>query len=296
MKLTTTMFLGAVCFATTVSAQKIDLQAHRGGRGLMPENTIPAMISAINLGVKTLEMDLAISKDGLVVVSHDSYMSSDFMRKPDGSDISKAEEKGLLIYGMDYSMVKSYDAGTKVHPQFAAQKKMKTYRPLFSELIDSVETYIKKHKLKPVNYNVEIKSSPDGDGTAHPVPEIFVEKVMQVINKKKIGKRVVIQSFDKRPLQVLHAKYPNQELSFLIMNRDNFETNIKNLGFTPQYLSPYFSLITPEMVKQAHDQKVKILPWTVNNAEDFKKMEVLGVDGVITDFPDLGVAAYGKYQ
>ncbi|RZM20894.1 MAG: glycerophosphodiester phosphodiesterase [Pedobacter sp.] len=277
-------------------AQKIDLQAHRGGRGLMPENTIPAMISAINKGVKTLEMDLAISKDGLVVVSHDSYMSADFMRKPDGTDIAKSEEKNLLLYGMDYSLIKSYDAGSKPHPQFPMQKKMKTYRPLFSELIDSVENYVKVHKLKPIFYNVEIKSSPDGDGTAHPVPDVFVEKVMQVINQKKIGKRLVIQSFDKRPLQVLHAKYPKQELSFLIMNKDNFETNINNLGFTPQYLSPYFSLVTPEMVTEAHAQHVKVLPWTVNDPENLKKMETLGVDGVITDFPDLGVAAYGKYQ
>jgi len=277
-------------------AQQIDLQAHRGGRGLMPENTIPAMISAINLGVKTLEMDLAISKDGLVVVSHDSYLSADFMRKPDGTDIAKSEEKALLIYGMDYSLVKSYDAGTKPHVLFPAQKKMKTYRPLFTELIDSVERYIKIHKLKPVYYNVEIKSSPDGDGTSHPIPDVFVAKVMEVIAQKKLGNRVVIQSFDKRPLQVLHAKYPKQELSYLIMNKDNFDTNIKNLGFTPQYLSPYFSLITAEMVKTAHEQHVKILPWTVNKPEDFKKMEELGVDGVITDFPDLGVTAYGKYK
>jgi glycerophosphoryl diester phosphodiesterase len=109
----------------------------------MPENTIPTMLNAIDLGVKTLELDCVISKDNQVVVSHDSYMSADFMLKPDGSTISKAEEKGLLIYTMPYDSVRRYDAGTKTHPQFPDQKKLKTYKPLLSELIDSVERYVK---------------------------------------------------------------------------------------------------------------------------------------------------------
>jgi len=273
--------------------KKMDLEAHRGGRGLMPENSIEAMISALDMGVTTLEMDLGISKDGQVVVSHDSYMASDFMRKPDGSDISKNEEKTLLLYGMNYEEIKKYDGGTKPHSQFPEQKKLKTYKPLFSELIDSVENYIKKNKLKPVMYNVEIKSTPAGDGTEHPEPEVFVQKVMDIIQQHKIGKRTIIQSFDIRPLHVLHQSYPKQRLSYLIYTKDSFSDHVKKLGFKPAILSPLYTTVTSDLVKEAHQNKVEIIPWTVNTVADIQKMEDLEVDGIISDYPNLLLEVFG---
>jgi glycerophosphoryl diester phosphodiesterase len=274
--------------------QKMDLEAHRGGRGLMPENSIQAMISALDMGVTTLELDLGISKDGQVVVSHDSYMSGDFMLKPDGSVIKKEEEKSLLLYGMDYQLIKTYDGGSKPHSLFPQQKKFKTYKPLFTELIDSVENYIKAHRLKPVHYNVEIKSSPDGDGTAHPEPAVFVKKVMDIITAKRLSKRMIIQSFDLRPLRVLHQEYPKQRLSFLVANKDSYAVNIKNLGFTPDAFSPYYLMVTQEMVDSAHQAKVEVIPWTVNTIAEIKKMESLGVDGIISDYPNLLMEVFGR--
>lgn len=279
--------------SSVYAQKKIDLEAHRGGRGLMPENSIEAMISALDMGVTTLEMDLGISKDGQVVVSHDSYMSSDFMRKPDGSDISKGEEKTLLLYGMDYSEIKSYDGGTKLHPQFPQQKKIKTYKPLFSELIDSVEHYIKKNKLKPVMYNVEIKSTPNGDGIEHPDPEVFVQKVMDIIEQRKIAKRMIVQSFDVRPLQILHQSYPKQKLSYLIYTKEPLSDHIKKLGFKPNIVSPLYTTVTTDLVKEAHQQKIAVIPWTVNTVTDIKKMEDLQVDGIISDYPNLLLEIFG---
>jgi len=289
------LFTASLFGVMQASAQhKMDLEAHRGGRGLMPENTIAAMKSALDMGVTTLEMDLGISKDGQVVVSHDSYMSADFMLKPDGSLIKKEEEKSLLLYGMDYQLIKSYDAGTKPHPQFPDQRKFKTYRPLFTELIDSVENYIKTNHLKPVYYNVEIKSSPDGDGIAHPVPRVFVKKVMDIVLEKKLSKRLIIQSFDLRPLQVLHKEYPKQKVSYLVANKDSYADNIKKLGFTPDAFSPYYLMLNREMVDAAHQDKVIVLPWTVNTIAEIKKMEALGVDGIISDYPNLLIEVFGK--
>ncbi|WP_454801619.1 glycerophosphodiester phosphodiesterase family protein [Mucilaginibacter phyllosphaerae] len=283
--------------ALSASAQqKMDTQAHRGGRGLMPENSIPAMINAVKLGVRTLELDCVISKDNQVVVSHDTYMAADFMLKPNGSTINKADEKTLLIYSMPYDSVKLYDGGTKPHPQFAAQQKLKTYKPLLAQLIDSVEHYVKANHLKPVYYNLEIKSAPAGDGTEHPAPDAFVNLVMDVLNKKKITKRVTIQSFDTRPLVVLHQKYPKQTLSYLIANKNSFADNITKLGFTPQVISPYYTLIDSNFVEQAHQAKVQVLPWTVNDEEAMKKMAALNVDGIISDFPDKLITVFGKYQ
>jgi glycerophosphoryl diester phosphodiesterase len=285
------------CLLLSASAQqKLDTQGHRGGRGLMPENSIPAMLNAIKLGVRTLELDCVISKDNQVVVSHDTYMSGDFMLKPDGSEISKAEEKSLLIYSMPYDSVRRYDGGSKPHPQFPEQQKMKTYKPLLAELIDSVERYIKVNHLKPVYYNLEIKSAPAGDAVHHPAPQAFVKLVMDVLNNKKIAKRVTIQSFDVRPLQELHQKYPKQTLSYLIMNKNSFDANVTKLGFTPQIISPYYTLIDSAFVNQAHAAKVKVLPWTVNDEEGMKKMAALQVDGIISDFPDKLVKLFGSYQ
>ena len=291
------IFIVLLAVASQASAQKkIDIQAHRGGRGLVPENSIEGMMWAIDQGVKTLELDLVISKDGQVVVSHDVYMSADFMLKPDGTEITKAEEKTLLLYNMDYVLIKSYDGGSKGHAMYPDQKKFSTYKPLFTALVDSVEAYVKKNKLKPVYYNVEIKSSAAGDGVAHPATSDFVQKVMNVINAKKIGKRTIVQSFDIRPLQVLHKEFPKQQLSFLIANKDDFQTNIKNLGFQPNAISPYFTLVTPELVKEAHANKVTVIPWTVNKVEDMKKMADMGVDGIISDYPNLLIELYGSYQ
>jgi glycerophosphoryl diester phosphodiesterase len=276
--------------------QKLDVQGHRGGRALMPENTIPAMINAVKLGVKTLELDCVISKDGQVVVSHDSYMSGDFMLKPDGSTISKDEEKKLLLFTMPYDSIRRYDAGTKPHPQFPEQVKMKTYKPLLSALIDSVEAYVKIHHLKQVYYNLEIKSSPAGDNIAHPAPEAFVNLVMGVLNSKRVAKRVIIQSFDIRPLQVLHKDYPKQALSYLIANAESFEANIAKLGFNPGTISPYYTLIDSKFVDAAHQAKVQVLPWTVNDEAGMKKMADLKVDGIISDYPDRLVSLFGSYQ
>jgi glycerophosphoryl diester phosphodiesterase len=289
--------ISLLLLASAVSAQqKIDGQAHRGGRALMPENTIPAMIHAIELGVRTLELDCVISADNKVVVSHDVYMSANFMRTPDGKDIEKKDEKSYAIYKMTYDSVRSYDAGTKPHPEFQDQKKMKTYKPLLSELIDSVEAYVKLHHLKPVYYNMETKCSPQGDGTFHPTPDVFTKLVMEVINKKHIAARVTVQSFDIRTLQIIHKDFPQQNTALLVYNKDDFATNIKTLGFTPGIYSPYYAVVTPELVKEAHQMKVAVLPWTVNETSDMEKMISYGVDGIITDCPDKLVAVAGSYQ
>ena len=291
------LILPFCCMLFNATAQqKMDTHAHRGGRGNMPENTIPAMLNAVKLGVKTLELDCVISKDNQVVVSHDTYMSADFMTKPDGSPISKAEEKNLLIYTMPYDSVKLYDSGIKPHAQFPAQQKMKTYKPLLADLIDSVERYVKINHLKPVYYNLEIKSAPTGDLVQHPNPEEFVKLAMNVLNQKKVAKRVTIQSFDTRPLLVLHQKYPKQTLSYLTASKDSFAQSMTKLGFTPQIVSPYYTMIDNNFVSQAHQAHVQVLPWTVNDEESMKKMEELKVDGIISDFPDKLIAIFGSYQ
>jgi glycerophosphoryl diester phosphodiesterase len=269
-------------------AQQIDYQGHRGCRGLMPENTIPAMLEAIRQGVTTLEMDVVISKDKQVVVSHDPYMNADFCLTPEGKPIDPKTEKDYRLYNMDYSTIQKWDAGSKVHPKFPQQVKIKVYKPLLSELIDSVENYIKVNKLKPIRYNIETKSSPEGDNILQPEPEEFVRLLMEVLKTKKILKRTTIQSFDKRTLQVMHNTYPSVSLSFLIQasNKSSPAELIATLGFRPEIISPDFRLVTPDYLKACHSEKMKVVVWTVNEKEQIEKMKGMGVDGIISDYPD----------
>ncbi|MBW8683396.1 glycerophosphodiester phosphodiesterase family protein [Chitinophaga rhizophila] len=286
-----------VLYAANVCAQKqVDIQAHRGGRGLMPENTIPAMLHAIDLGVSTLELDCVISADKKVVVSHDVFMSADFIRRPDGTDITRQEEKQYALYTMTYDSIRKFDVGTKYHAKFPEQVKMKTYKPLLADLIDSVEAYVKLHRLKPVKYNIETKCSAEGDDKFHPKPDVFAAMVMEVIKKKHIADRVTIQSFDVRTLQVIHKTDPNQVLALLVMNKESLADNLKKLGFTPAIYSPHYLMMSPALVKEAHAKKIKILPWTVNEPADMQKILSMDVDGIITDYPDRLIKITGSYQ
>jgi glycerophosphoryl diester phosphodiesterase len=143
---------------------------------------------------------------------------------------------------------------------------------------------------------METKSSPDGDDIAHPGPERFVSLLMGVVRAKGIAGRVTIQSFDPRTLQVLHRQDPQQTTALLVENKESFENNIADLGFTPSIYSPNFLLVTAELVKKAHEKKVAVLPWTVNKITDMQAQAELGVDGMISDYPDRLVQLFGSYQ
>lgn len=288
------IFLLAVpFFINTVKAQKkmqfpkFSAEAHRGGMGLMPENTIMAMKNAMTFdAVTTLELDTHISKDGKVVVTHDDYLSPSFMLTPDGAEIPVADAKKYCIYQMDYATIKQFDNGTKVNQRFPEQKKVKNYLPLLGELIDSVENEIKTKKLKRFFYNIETKSNPGQDGVTNPEPEVFVKLVMDVIEAKKIQPYVVIQSFDPRTIRIINDKYPNIRTSFLVANKKSYEENIKELGYKPFILSPLYTMVTEDMLKKAHADGIKVIPWTVDQKTDIDKLKAMGVDGIISNYPN----------
>lgn len=269
--------------------QPIDFQAHRGGRGLMPENTIPAMLSVMdNPKITTLEMDLAITKDKIVVVSHDPILNPIITTKSDGTFINTDELNNLIIYQMNYDDLNKFDVGLKLHPRFPKQKKLAVTIPTFSNLIDSVETKGKRIDRKLL-YNIEIKSVDGKDDIEHPGPEEFVELVVQVIKKKNIQNRTTIQSFDIRPLQVLHKKYPTIQTAYLVEGKSTKQVahKLDLIGFTPSIYSPEYIYVTKEMVNYCHERHMKIIPWTVNTKKEIDTLIAMGVDGLITDYPNL---------
>lgn len=269
-------------------ATSFDTQGHRGCRGLMPENTIAAMYKAIDLGVTTLEMDLAISADRQVVVSHDPHFSENITTTPEGAFLSKSAAATRLLYKMPYDSIRKYDVGLKPHPDFPQQQKMAAIKPLLATLIDSAEAYAKT-KGRVMQYNIEIKSKAANDGKKHPPVAAFVALAMEVINKKGITSRTCIQSFDLRALQVMHQQYPGVTTSLLVENNEpkTLPQLIAALGFTPTIFSPHFSLVNAALIETCRKEKVRLIPWTVNDLNEIRRLKALGVDGIISDYPNL---------
>jgi glycerophosphoryl diester phosphodiesterase len=267
----------------------LDTQGHRGCRGLMPENTVPAMMTALNLGVTTLEMDAVITKDKKVVLSHEPFFNHDITTKPDGAFIDASEERSFNIYQMTYDEVKRYDVGMKPHPRFPRQQKMKAVKPLLTDVIDSVDKHMMSSRRPHPFYNIETKTQPVSDNVYHPAPAEFVELLMSVVKEKHIEERVIIQSFDFRTLQYLHQHYPNIKTAMLIEDSDkrSLEQQLQALGFNPTIYSPHHSLVNSALLERCHKLNIKVIPWTVNDKQGIERMKGLGVDGIISDYPDL---------
>ncbi|RYF21452.1 MAG: glycerophosphodiester phosphodiesterase [Flavobacteriales bacterium] len=278
---------------TTFSAfaqkkQAFEIQGNRGARGLMPENTIPGMIKALENGATTLKLEVVISKDKQVVVSQEPYFNHVISLSPNGEEITLKNQKKFNIYKMDYDEVKQFDVGSKPNPRFPQQEKFRVEKPLFNDLIDKVEFFTsKRKKLGKPHYNIETKLIRKGDGEFQPSPAEYVELIMEIVKSKKLENRVTIHSFDIRSLQYLHEKYPHIPTSLGIDEKEDFENNIKALGFNPTIYSPYLPLVGKGLVDKCHAAGIKIIPWTVNTLKEINYVKNLGVDGIVTDYPNL---------
>jgi glycerophosphoryl diester phosphodiesterase len=299
-------------FAHLYSSQSFDKQAHRGGKSLYPENTVPAMKNALKMNITTLEMDLAITKDKKVILSHDAFLSPELVTKPDGTYIPKDSGFYYKIYDMPYAKIQTFDIGLKKLDNYPDQKKIKAQKPLFSEVIDACEAYSRKLKRPLPFYNIETKTRPFSDHIFHPEPKEFVDLMMSIILKKGIQDRVIIQSFDPRTLEIIHKEYPKIMTALLVEKVDDKKLaqqqahfknipaekfrqypdhlngvsgDMKFLSFTPTIYSPDHTLVTSELVQECHALGMKVIPWTVNTKERLKELKDMGVDGVISDDP-----------
>ena len=267
----------------------MDIQGHRGARGLFPENTIYGFIEAVKIGVTTLELDVVISKDLQVVVSHEPWMNWDICSLPDGNPLTGISKEHHNIFNMNYDEIRTYDCGKRGNPKFIKQQKIPAFKPLLIEMITAVESFISANNYAPVFYNIETKCTAEGDNIFHPVPEIFAQLLYDVLIEKKINHRACVQSFDLRTLRFLKHNQANVKLVLLIENDDDFENNLLNLGFTPDVYSPKQQLVNAGLVKQCHDKNMLLIPWTVNDEQQMLLFKNMGVDGLITDYPDVAI-------
>jgi glycerophosphoryl diester phosphodiesterase len=289
------------------TAHSLDIQAHRGGRGLMPENTLPAFAHALALGVTTLELDCAITRDGVVVVSHDPLLNPDITRDASGAWLVNA---GPPIARLDYHALQRYDVGrirsaSRYAARFPTQQAFDGAR--VPRLVD-VFALARRAANETVRFNIETKVSPLEPDHTEP-PETFVRKVIAAVRASDMQHRVTIQSFDWRTLRLVQQEAPEIPTAYLTAQQD-FMDNIRAAesnspwtaglhvshfnGSVPHMVkaaggavwSPYYAEITGETVREAQRLGLKVIVWTVNSEADMRRMIGLGVDGIISDYPD----------
>ena len=269
-------------------ADYVDVQAHRGGAGLMPENTIVAMQHCLDMGVNTLEMDFVLTGDGKLIASHDSYFHWHYATRPDGSLVQKEDEKAYL-YQMPYDEIRKWDVGSRECHVYPEKNCIPAVKPLASELIEFVENYTKENGLSPVRYNIEVKTDHKlGDGIVRPTYDKIAYEVCQLLSKYNLGDRLVIQCFDVKALNYMYERFPEYQYSYLVGAKTpyDFEGYMGLLNFTPTWLSPHFALVNEELVKKCHEKGIKLVPYTPDKPEDLQRMIDLKVDAIITNYPN----------
>jgi glycerophosphoryl diester phosphodiesterase len=262
-------------------------QGHRGARGLMPENSLPSFLKAMEFrDVVTLELDLAVSKDNQLIVSHEPWFNPDICTSgPEAPDSSGKMHKGhVKLYALTAGEIRTWDCGSKGNPRFPDQEKQPVWKPTLREVVNTIRL---RYPDRPVRWNIEIKSQPDWDGTLTPPIADYVALVVAELRYLGLGGSITVQSFDVRALQEMHRQAPEYQLALLVENVNGVKKNVKKLGFTPAIYSPYYKLLNKKAVRRCHDMGMRVVPWTVNEVNDMRKLIRLGVDGIITDYPNL---------
>ncbi len=275
----------AIQVVTGPAQPRFDIQGHRGARGLLPENSTAGFLRAVDLGVTTLEMDVVVAGDSTVVVSHEPWMSETICSDTTGRAVTHGRSHN--IFRLSYEAVARYDCGSRGHPDFPRQEKQPAVKPRLLDVIDAVEKYTAEREIEPVQYNIEIKSRPEWDSVFTPPPPVFAQLVHDAVAATGIMDRVIVQSFDTRSLQAAHKTRAPWKLALLVGSETDLASILARLGFTPEVYSPNFRLVDESTVRAAHARGMRLIPWTVNEVSDMKRLKALGVDGLITDYPDL---------
>ena len=282
-----------------------DIEAHRGGRALRPENTLQSFANALSMGVDTLELDMGVTKDGVLVVSHERGLNPDLARRPDGRYVPE----GIPYVKLTLAEVKTYDVG-QIRPgsdyaaRFPDQLSMPARIPRLAEVFALVRRSGDHH----VRLNIETKIDPNHPEES-PDPRRFVAAVLDLLRREKFVDRVMIESFDWRTLQLVQKEAPSISTVYLTQ-QERPEENIYldkpspwTAGFDPRNYggsvpravkaaggkiwSPLYSDIDPHSVAEAHSLGLPVIVWTVNNPEDMVRLIDMGVDGIISDRPDV---------
>ena len=291
------------------AAQALDLQGHRGARGLAPENTLRAFATALGIGVTTLELDVGITRDGRVVVSHDRGLNPDITRGPDGEWLAAP---GPSIHSLSLGELRRYDVGG-IRPGTKYAERYPRQMPAPGERIPTLEELFSltgRAGNTQVRFNIETKLSPLHPGETPP-PEAFADTLVRSVRGAGMVARVSIQSFDWRTLARVQATAPDIDTVYLSAQQrwlDNIERGKPGAspwtagldaddfgGSVPKMIvaaggrvwSPYHAELDAAGLAEAHGLGLRVVPWTVNDVPRMRELIAMGVDGIITDYPDL---------
>jgi glycerophosphoryl diester phosphodiesterase len=294
----------ALCLAAalTAPALALDLQAHRGGRGLRPENTLAAFENAIRVGVTTLELDIAITADGVAVISHEPALYPGTARDADGRWL---KEPGPLIHALTLAEVQRYDIG-RLNPELAYGKPFASQQSVDGQRIPTLASLfalVKQLGANDVQFDIETKVFPHRPNDTV-TPEVFVDTLLAAIRAAGMSERVMIQSFDWRTLALVQRLEPAMRTVYLTIESRN-SNNVQDPAWTAGRIArdypsvpamikaaggriwaPNYNNIDATSAQRAHDVGLQLVPWTVNEAADMRRLIDWGVDGIITDYPD----------
>ena len=273
-----------------------EVHGHRGCRGLRPENTLPAFLHALALGVDVLELDVVISADQQVVVAHEPWLAAHLGPGPNGAPIPPEQARGYRLFELPYVVIRQFIVGQAPPPGFPAQLAVATYRPLLSEVVRAAEAATGARRRAPVGYSVEVKSSPAGDEVLHPRPARFVELVLAELRAAQVLARTTLLSFDLRVLREARRVCPALPLCLLTETDRPAEELIRELGFVPDTFGPAFELLSAPAVQRLTSRYpgLRLVPWTVNELADLRLVASWGVTGITTDYPNRLLAMLGR--
>ena len=267
-------------------SDKTIIIGHRGCRGLIPENTIEGFLRAVDVGVDALELDVVITGDHQVLISHEPWLNNEICLDANGNEMSTAQATGINLFQLSYEQIKKFDCGLRVNPEFPEQKKMKATKPLLEDMLIQLKEYCSQKNIPLPVVCIEIKSDEKLYGKFQPQPDELVSLVVETVSKQLTSSQYLIQSFDLNILKILYEKYPEAKLSALNETVENTEMFFDKLGFITLYYSPYYIFIDESAIEFCSRHGIKILAWTVNNETDAALLKSKGVRGIITDYPD----------
>ena len=270
--------VAVIVLAMANAAQAFDLQGHRGARGHAPENTLPGFERALAMGVTTLELDVGVTRDGVVVIHHDRALNPDITRGADGAWIATPAP---LIRSLSFEELQRYDVG-RIRPGSEYARRFPHQQALDGARVPRLAELFARAGAS-VRFNVETKISPDAPHDTLP-PEPFARALIDEVRKAGVEKRTTIQSFDWRTLKLVEREAPDIATAYLTERANSYPERVHAAG--GRIWSPDFTTLTPENVAAAKRLGLKIIPWTVNEKADIARMLELRVDGIISDYPD----------
>ncbi|TXF88553.1 glycerophosphodiester phosphodiesterase [Neolewinella aurantiaca] len=271
----------------TIMTKEIDWQGHRGCRGLLPENTIPAFLRALDYPtVKTLELDVVISADDRVIVSHEPWLSPEICQTKDGQRLTEGDDNRISLRSLTAAEIATYDCGKLPHPRFPEQDNRPAVKPTLLQVFEAVDRYCVQHGRPSPRYNIELKYEEDLEPEFVPDRNTFVDLVLTDLDAWGKPELVTLQCFDPPVLAVIRQQRPEIQLAYLDEFPGDLKSKMDSIGFVPPIYSPYEIHTDAGLIAEASALGMRVVPWTVNTTERMNELLELGVDGIITDYPD----------